>query len=147
MKNLQTIDLNAPSRSFYIGAWLLMGTINLILSHVINLLLPFAGPSLVQNPLFWQVVVAPVTATPIVIAFYLTYGVWFKSLNGWRVLPWLYVIGTLGFFASTGNSLPVLEQVFDQKTAEYFLGTSLVSWFIALFVIKKFIVAKSDHVK
>lgn len=52
--------------------------------------------------------IAPVTAMIPVLAFYLTYVICFKNLNGWRVLPLLYVIGSFGFMGNTGNSHPIV---------------------------------------
>ncbi len=126
---------------------MIMGTISLFISYSISFSLPNLGATVLQNAFFWQFIIAPVTAMIPILAFYLTYGVWFKNLNGWRVLPWLYVIGTFGFMGSTGNSHPIVTKLIGLEAADLYVLISLFSWFVALFIIRKFIVAKSGHVK
>lgn len=146
-KHMDPIDPKKPTKVQYIGAWMVMGVVNLFVSYFLYFLVPNVGGLLLQEAYFWYLVMAPLSALIPIFAFYLTYNVWFKSLNGWRVLPWLYVLGTLGFMSSTGNSLPVLTQLIGQENADFFALISMAVWFIALFVIRKFIVGKSGHVK
>lgn len=147
MKPIKNFDPNAPKKRIYIGAWLLMGAIFVFLSHITQLLLQYLDSSIVQSPIFWQLIYAPLSVSYLVLAFFFTYRIAFKDLNGWRVLPWLYVIGSFGVLGSAGNFSILLEQAFGQNNADYYVGTSLISWVIALVIIRNVIVTKSGHAK
>ncbi len=133
--------------SHYIVAWVVMVLVNNIIATIISTLLPKMFGSYLQEAYFWHYILAPIFALTPIISFYLTYQVWFSHLNGWRVLPWLYILGTLGFLGSTGNSLPVISKLIGQQSSDTYAHISVVAWFVSLYIIRNVIVEKSGKIK
>ena len=137
-----TIPQKKPSVWLYIFAWWVWG----ILSNVISIPLVFISEGLYDTASGINDVIiilcgsAVVEVAAVLLTFYVNYFGLFKSLDVSKVLPWLYVLGSLGFAGGVASGLAEIRAIGDASIEQQLLApaitTYVISWILGLMLIR-----------
>ena len=137
-----SIPQKNPSVWLYIFAWWVWG----ILSNVISIPLVLVSEGFFESADGINDVIiilcgsAVVEVAAVLLAFYVNYFVLFNSLNVSKVLPWLYVLGSLGFAGGVASGLAEIRAIGDASIEQQLLApaitTYVISWILGLMVIR-----------
>lgn len=130
-----------PSTGKYIGAWILWS----IVGNLLGLPIVFAAGQLGENIETMNQFIAYMAIVPVVemaatyLAFVIVYRGIVTSLKVSVVVPWVYVLGTLGAIAGVGkelagdlSDLQEMPQVLNTMIASY-----VISWIVVCLLIRQ----------
>lgn len=119
----------------YIAAWLVFSILGSFLSLLFDSLYSIAtNYPLSESSLIFYYFFMVLTTAP---AFIITYGLIFKKLKSEKVLPWLYILGTLGALAFIGAlSENAHRNNFDHDVLHKVYLTILFSWAFTVSIIR-----------
>lgn len=128
-----------PSKLKYIGAWLLAALASNILHVILDV---FLADTMVEDvsDLNFYLFVGSALSIPISVGTFILVYRLFSSLNVKRVMPYLYVLGTLGALANMGRVASELKEF--GLDLSIFFGSSLMALIASLYLIRSYFIKK-----
>jgi hypothetical protein len=145
--NQRATDPNKPGKGRYILGWFVWAILNSIASFVVGFTVVTIAGAAAYSWGFWVIFMPIVSVATAVGIFYLNYRVIFKSLNPWRVMPYVYTLGTLGYIGGAGQELATLRELLPRDTTGAYAIAMICSWIVILYLIRNHVVAKSNYSK
>ena len=143
----QLSEKERPGKGKYILAWIVWAILNTVIGSVIGMTLITMAGSSAYSWSFWVIIMPVVSVLIAVGVFYLNYRVIFKTLNPWRVLPYVYTLGTIGYISGAGRELETLRDILPPDTTGAYATAMIGSWILILYIIRNQIVAKTNYSK
>ena len=131
-----------PSKLKYIGAWFLCGAVTSVLFVILDSIL---AETMVEDlsDLNFYFFVSSIFSIGIGFGIFILVYRWFNSLSIKRVMPYLYVFGTLGTLAGMGKVKGELRDL--NVDLSVFYGSSLFALIAVLYLIRAYFIKKPDR--